>query len=67
VGINFSDYVTEKKLIKASELLKDNTDLSIIDIANKLGYNTPSYFSSKFKDRFGVTPGIYKKAVMENK
>ncbi len=67
MGINFSDYVSDIKLIKASELMKENTDLSIVDIANKLGYNTPSYFSSKFRDKFGVTPGMYKKAVTENK
>lgn len=67
VGINFSEHVTEKKLIKATEYIKENTNLSIVDIANKLGYNTPSYFSSKFKDRFGVTPGAYKKNILRNK
>jgi len=67
MGINFSEYVTEKKLIRATELLKENTDYSIADIANKLGYNTASYFSSKFKDRFGVTPGNYKKNILRNK
>lgn len=66
IGINFSEYVSEKKLAKAAWLLKSNTDLTIVDIANQLGYNTPSYFSSKFKERFGVTPGVYKKEYLLN-
>ncbi len=66
VGINFSEYVSEQKLIRAAEWLKENTSLSIIDIASRLGYNTPSYFSAKFRERFGVTPGTYKKAILTN-
>lgn len=61
VGINFSEYVTEKKLLRAAKLLRENQNLNIVELANKFGYNTPSYFSTKFKERFGVTPGVYKK------
>ena len=66
IGINFSEYVTEKKLLRAMELLKENANLCIADIANKLGYSTASYFSSKFKERFGITPGTYKKNILNN-
>ena len=61
VGINFSDYVAEKKLLKAVELLLDDTNYNISDIAKILGYNTPAYFSRKFKERFELTPAMYRK------
>lgn len=67
VGVNFSEYVTEKKLLHAAKLLRENQNMNIIELANKLGYNTPSYFSTKFKERFGVTPGVYKKECLANK
>lgn len=63
MDINFSDYVTEKKLLKATELLKENPSITVTDLSKKLGYNTPSYFSTKFKERFGVTPSVYKKSL----
>ncbi|MBE5949435.1 MAG: AraC family transcriptional regulator [Lachnospiraceae bacterium] len=63
-GINFSDYVAEKKLQKAVELLLDDSNYSIGDIAKALGYNTPAYFSRKFKERFELTPAMYRKQYM---
>ena len=63
-GINFSDYVAEKKLQKAVELLLDDNNYNIGDIAKTLGYNTPAYFSRKFKERFELTPAMYRKQYM---
>jgi len=63
-GINFSDYVAEKKLQKAVELLLSDSSLNISDIAKTLGYNTPAYFSRKFKEKFGLTPAMYRKKYM---
>ena len=59
--INFSDYVSEKKLQQAKLLLEENNKMSIREISQILGYNTPAYFSTKFKERFGLTPGTYRK------
>jgi len=60
-GTNFSDYVAEKKLQQAAKLLITDRDMSIGDIAKNLGYNTPAYFSRKFKEHFEVTPAAYRK------
>lgn len=65
-GINFSDYVAEKKLQKAVELLLDDNNYNIGDIAKTLGYNTPAYFSRKFKERFNLSPAMYRKQYMTN-
>jgi|GEM_PF-2895759 len=66
-GINFSDHVSEKKLLRAAFILRENPKINIVELASQLGYNTPSYFSSKFKDRFGITPGAYKKEYVNSK
>ena len=66
-GINFSDYVAEKKLQKAVELLLSDSSLNIGNIAKTLGYNTPAYFSRKFKEKFGLTPAMYRKKYMADR
>ena len=43
----------------AAELLKEG-GLSIAEIADKVGFNTPSYFTKSFKKLFGVLPTQYK-------
>ncbi|WP_312029462.1 AraC family transcriptional regulator [Paenibacillus sedimenti] len=57
-GKNFIDYLTELRIEKAKELLRD-TDLKINDIAEKAGYQ-PSYFNRIFKKQEGVTPSQYR-------
>jgi len=55
VGINFKDFLTNIKINKAKELLK-NGNLNISEIAYKLGYNEPNYFSLTFKKKTGLSP-----------
>ena len=59
--INFSDYISEKKLQQAMQLLESDSGLNINEISKMLGYNTPAYFLTKFKERYGVTPSAYRK------
>jgi AraC-like DNA-binding protein len=42
------------------DLLQD-TDNSITDIANLLGYSDPSHFARAFRRMSGVSPGEYQK------
>ena len=44
---------------KACQLLKE-TDKSIIEIANEMGYDNPNKFSTAFKNIIGNTPSEYK-------
>jgi AraC-like DNA-binding protein len=53
-------YSKEKRLEKSQALLK-NTDLSIANIANQIGYANPSKYASAFKVHTGMTPSEYKK------
>ncbi len=59
MGKGYTEYIKEKKMERALELLKE--DHSVKDIAQKLGYNSPQYFIKIFKEIYGVTPHQYKK------
>ena len=59
-GSSPSDFVKNVRLRKAAELLKEG-GLSIAEIADQVGFNTPSYFTKSFKKLFGVLPTQYNK------
>ena len=50
----------QKKLQYAAHLLL-NSDMKIINIAEKCGIETVSYFTKTFKREYGSSPSIYKK------
>ena len=60
VGESYVSYLTDLRLKKALELLKDTTDKTYV-IAEKVGYSEPNYFSYVFKKKFGVAPSKYYK------
>lgn len=58
-GNNFKDYVTEVRIEKAKEMLKD-LSLRIVDISGKVGYESSKHFSKIFKEFTGMTPKDYR-------
>jgi signal transduction histidine kinase/DNA-binding response OmpR family regulator/ligand-binding sensor domain-containing protein len=54
-GCSPADYVRKVRLRNAYQLLKANK-LSIIEIAEKSGFQNVSYFRKSFKNEFGKTP-----------
>ena len=59
-GCCFSDYVLAYRLEKARIYLSSTND-KITDISFNTGFNSCSYFSKAFKERFGATPVFYRK------
>lgn len=59
MGKSYSEYVKEKKLIRAIELMEQ--DCAVKEIAHRLGYSTPQYFIKLFREAYGITPYQYKK------
>lgn len=57
-GQNFIDYLTELRIEKAKELLRD-TDLKMNDVAQQVGYQQ-SYFNRIFKKQEDITPTRYR-------
>lgn len=60
VGINLSSYLQRYRLYRAMELLK-NSDLRINEIAGKVGYQNPCYFTEQFKKLYNITPSEIRK------
>ena len=54
------EYIHQKRIERAAVLLR-KTDLSIEELAQRLGYTGGSYFSKLFKKRMGCSPLQYKK------
>lgn len=59
-GIALNRYVVLQKVEHAKELLAYD-ELSLSDIATKLGYKSLQHLSSQFKEVTGVTPNSYRK------
>lgn len=59
-GRNISSYLLEFRLEKAKELLI-HSDLSILNIANAVGYANQSKFTAVFRRSTGVTPGQFRR------
>ncbi|MFU1794459.1 response regulator [Paenibacillus azoreducens] len=55
VGANFSDYLNQYRIEKATQLLL-HTDQKTTDIALSVGYTDSSYFYRQFKKYTGVSP-----------
>ena len=59
LDINVNDYILNTRLQKAKYLLL-NEEMTIGEVAYKVGFSTPAYFSTVFKSKFGVTPKAFK-------
>jgi len=56
VGLSFSEYVTNYRIEVAKNLLRSNKELSVSDVAEKVGFNRLHYFSTTFKKKLGMSP-----------
>ncbi|WP_316635359.1 AraC family transcriptional regulator [uncultured Flavobacterium sp.] len=59
-GLTSNSFFMENKLLKAKELL-ENRELTITQISDQLHFTNNSYFTSKFKENFGLSPKTYVK------
>lgn len=60
-GLGFTDYVLNKRMSFAKELL-DNSQMPITSIGYEAGFKDPSYFARAFKQYAGCTPSDYRSA-----
>ncbi|HKV93394.1 MAG TPA: AraC family transcriptional regulator [Candidatus Angelobacter sp.] len=60
VGIDLNSFVRNARLEKAAKLLQ-GTELSIKEIAAKVGYHHTSSFDRGFEKKFRATPADYRR------
>ena len=61
-GNSLAAHIKEHRMERAAELLR-GTDLSILEIARRVGYDSQSKFTAAFKSAYHVLPKEYRKAV----
>ncbi|WP_094550655.1 response regulator transcription factor [Petroclostridium xylanilyticum] len=59
-GVSFSNYLLNVRLEKSKELLRKG-NIRIYEIAYSVGFNNDQYFNRVFKDKYGITPLMYRK------
>ena len=65
-GMSLSEYIRKRKLSYAATLLQ-NTNDKIIDIALKLGYESPDSFGKAFQSFHNMTPSQARKSAVSLK
>ncbi|MDY3917523.1 MAG: response regulator [Candidatus Limivivens sp.] len=58
-GIKLSEYITRTRMEKAAQLLEE-TDMTVGDIADAVGYGNLAYFTKVFRERNQTTPAQYR-------
>jgi YesN/AraC family two-component response regulator len=59
IGVTFSKYLTNVRIEKSKQLLKNN-DIPLSDIPAMVGFEEQSYFTRVFRTTTGVSPGKYR-------
>ncbi|MEY8781546.1 substrate-binding domain-containing protein [Allomuricauda sp. XS_ASV26] len=62
MGISISDYIGNIRLEKAKTML-ENGSLTVSEIAYANGFSSPNYFSTAFKNKYGISPAAFRKSV----
>jgi two-component system response regulator YesN len=61
-GRNPSDFLIGLRIERAKEYLA-HTTLSVVQVADLLGYSSPSHFSRLFKKRTGCPPSYFMRSL----
>ena len=59
-GVNFLEYLSEVRMNKAKELLRE-TDLSVAVVCQEVGYSDIKHFTKNFKKFSGLSPNEFRK------
>lgn len=60
-GMTPNNFILNYKLKYAATLLQQYPTLPIAEISDRIGFNSPVYFSQCFKKQYGATPQTYRK------
>lgn len=54
-----SEFMRTMRLKRAAQIIRDDANLPVSEVAEMVGFNTTKYFTKYFKDLFGVVPSQY--------
>ncbi|MNW17971.1 HTH-type transcriptional activator Btr [compost metagenome] len=55
------EYVNRERINRSKELMFRESDIKMHEIAQRVGFDSPSYFSSVFRRIEGLSPEQFKK------
>lgn len=55
------EFIRTLRLKRGAQLLRES-QLNVSEVAYKVGYNSPKYFSKYFKEEYGMIPSVYQEA-----
>lgn len=62
LGYNINDYILTTRMQKAKYLLSSE-NISIFEVACKVGFSSQAYFSTVFRSKFSMTPTEYRESM----
>ena len=66
-GLNVSGFIRDVRLKEAHRLAQSDPTLRISDLAYKVGFRDPRYFSTCFKKQFGIQPKEFMESLYQTK
>ena len=63
-GSSIGDWLTEYRMNQAAVLLRTERTLSVVEIAGRVGYDSPSKFAIAFRRIMGLSPTEYRRRML---
>lgn len=60
-AMTLEEFLFKEKMARAAFLLKTFDDITVKEVSRRIGFCTSDYFIRKFKQYYGVAPGMFKK------
>lgn len=61
-GMDATSFIRSIRMKAACQILSQERNIRIAELAERVGYSNPKYFSTCFKKDFGISPSEYKEA-----
>lgn len=55
-GQTASEFIRAYRLKRAAAILRQQPGITVSEVSFKVGFNSPQYFSTKFKEKYGYSP-----------
>ena len=65
-GMSVSNFIRDQRLKEAMRMIQRSPDIRINELAYKVGFKDPKYFSTCFKKEFGVQPKEYAESLAKD-
>lgn len=65
-NMSFHTWINILRIEEAKQLIRNNHDLSVMQIAERIGYSESSHFSRQFKHITGESPSVWRQRQFQN-